>query len=64
MAALTKLGWLAYALAFLALYAGFASLGGAALLAGIACHWRFWRIGLPLFVVAFFIGWHRGSRKH
>lgn len=57
-------GWMLYAVAFVAAHAGLETLFLVALALGVACHWRFWRIGLPLFVVAFAIGWHRGSRKH
>ena len=63
MAALTKLGWLAYAVAFLASHAGLEMLFLVALILGMACHWRFWRVGLPVCIVAFIIGWHWGSRR-
>ena len=63
MAALTKLGWVAYAVAFLASHAGLEPLFVVALILGMACHWRFWRWALPLGLIAFCFGYWRGTRK-
>ncbi len=57
-----RLGWLAYLMVFLASYAGLEYLTIASLAVGIACHWRFWRVALPLGIVCFVVGFWWGSR--
>ncbi|QNT68852.1 hypothetical protein [Defluviicoccus vanus] len=63
MTAASKVGWVGYAVAFVAAHAGLDTLFLVALILGMACHWRFWRIGLPVLVVSVMIGWHWGGRR-
>ena len=50
-------GWVLYAVAFVAAHVELDTLFLVALALGMACHWRFWRIGLPVLVFAFIVGW-------
>jgi len=58
-----RLGWLAYLVFFLASYAGLPPLALASFGVGIACHWRFWKMALPLGFVCFFLGFWWGSSE-
>ena len=48
--------------AFIAAYAGMDTLFWATFVAGMACHWRFWRLALPVWFLCAVIGWKIGGK--
>lgn len=53
--------WVCYSAFIFLPHLGLNEAALAALVVGMAFHWRFWRVAVPMGLVCFLVGWHIGS---
>ena len=56
-----RTGWVLYLIGYCLMAGHYSGVGLAVFALGMLCHWRFWRWALPLGMIAFCLGYWRGT---